>query len=102
MWNDETNGEENEIDNSRINNNKTIRSKSIKYKIKIMGSTPNNNNILDVEIVIPIKYYRSFNLPLINCSKKCVISEISKISKAGVHPPVQQVATHKQLEQRFK
>ena len=51
--------------------------------------TPNNNNILDVEAVPPLKYlsniWRAFDLLLIKCeikldlswSKECMISEIS-------------------------
>ena len=70
LWNyyrDEINDEENKIDNNnRINNNKIIRSKSFEYKTKKIGSTPNNNNILDTEVVVPLKYlskfWRSLNL----------------------------------------
>ena len=40
-------------------------------KQKIIGSTPNDNNILDVEVVVPLKYlsnfWRSLDLLLINC-----------------------------------
>ena len=79
---------ENNDDGNKINNNKTITSKSFEYKIKI-GRTPSNDNILDTEVVVPLKYLRSFgkfvNLPLISCekeldlswSKECIISEIS-------------------------
>ena len=34
--------------NNMINNNKTIASKSFENKTKIIGSTPSNNNILDM------------------------------------------------------
>ena len=58
LWNyyrDEVNDSANE--NSTYNNkkykNKAATSRSSKYKTKIMGSTPNNNNILDAEIVVP-------------------------------------------------
>ena len=47
---------ENNADNFRINNKKIITTKSFKYKTKIIGSTPNDNNILDAEIVVPLKY----------------------------------------------
>ena len=50
--NDDAN--ENNLDNNRINNNKTITSKSFEYKTKLIGSTPNNNNILDAEVVVPL------------------------------------------------
>ena len=54
-----------------MNNNKTIASKSFEYKTKIIGRTPDNNDTLDTEIVVPLKYLSNFwrflNLPLINC-----------------------------------
>ena len=31
-------------------------SESFKSKIKIIGKTPNNNNVKDVEIMVPLKY----------------------------------------------
>ena len=95
LWNyyrDEVNYsayENNDVSNFRINNNKTTTSKQ---KRKIIGSTLGNNNILDTEVVVPLKYLSSFckslNLPLINCEieldfrwrKNCVISEISRTS----------------------
>ena len=73
-----------------INNNKTITSKSFACKTKIIGSTPNNNDILGTAFIISLKYFsnfwRSLDLPLINCeielylrwTKNCVISEISR------------------------
>ena len=63
---------------------------------------PCNNNILDVEVVIPLKYlgrfWRSLDFPLSNCeieldlswSDKCIISEISRTFRAVGNPPVQQ------------
>ena len=72
--------------NNKINNNKTITGKSFEYKTKLIGSTPNNNNILDPEIVLSLTYlsnfWRSLDLSLINCqieidlpwSKECLIS----------------------------
>ena len=60
--------------NFRINSNKTTTSKYIQYNRRIIGSTPNNDNRLDVEVVVPLKYLikflRSLNLPLINCTVK--------------------------------
>ena len=44
---------ESNSDNS-INNNKTITSKYLEYKIKIIGRTP--DNLIDGEIVVPLKY----------------------------------------------
>ena len=70
-YRDEINDDENESVNNRINNNKTIRSKSFEYKTKLIGSTPSDNNILDTEVVVPLKYlsdfWRSLDWPLINC-----------------------------------
>ena len=79
--------------NNRINNNKTITSKSFEYKTKLIGSMPNNSNV-NAEVVVPLKYlsnfWRSLDLPLINCeieldlswSRYCVISEMSRTSRA--------------------
>ena len=76
FWNyyrDEINNDTNESNavNYRINNNETITSKSFQYKTKLIGSTPNDNNTLNAEVVIPLKYlnnfWRSSNLPLSNC-----------------------------------
>ena len=49
--NDDAN--ENNAANNRINNNKTITRKSFEYKTKLIGNMPNNNNILDAEVVVP-------------------------------------------------
>ena len=57
------NANENNADNYWINNNKTITSKSFKYKTKLIGSTPNDNNTLDAEVVVPLKYLSSFWRP---------------------------------------
>ena len=35
-------------------------SESFKSKIKITGKTPNNNNVKDVEIMVPLKYVSNF------------------------------------------
>ena len=76
LWNyyrDEVNDYENEIDSAYywINNNKTITSKSFVYKTKIKERTSDENNTLDTEVAVPLKYlsnfWKLFNLPLINC-----------------------------------
>ena len=76
LWNcyrDEINDSatENNAANNRMNSNKTIASKSFENKIKLIGSTPDNNNILAAEVVVLLKYFsnfwRSLDLPLINC-----------------------------------
>ena len=53
-----------------VNNRKTT-SKSFEYKAKVIGRTPDDNNTLDAEVVVPLKYLSNFwrflNLSLINC-----------------------------------
>ena len=68
---------------------------------RILGSTPNNDNILDAEVVVLLKYLthfcRSLDLPLINSvielnlrwSKSFAISEISRTFRAAGDPLVQ-------------
>ena len=108
LWNyyrDEINDDVNENDNNnRMNNSKTMTSKSSEYKTKLVERTPNINNMLDAENVIPLKclsnFWRSLDLPLINCeielnlswSDKCVISETSRTWGAVGNLTVQQVA----------
>ena len=61
----------NDAYNYRIYNNKTTTIKSFEYKTKIIGRTPNNNNISYPEVVVPLKYLSNFwrflSFPLINC-----------------------------------
>ena len=76
-------------DGNKINNNKTITSKSFKYKTKITRSTPNDNNTLNAEVAVSLKQLSNFwglvDMLLINCeieldlpwSKECLSSEIS-------------------------
>ena len=80
-WNyyrDKINDDENENDanDNRMNKSKTTASKSFENKTKIIGSTPNNNNILDAEVVIPLNYlsnfWRSLDFSLINCKIELV------------------------------
>ena len=74
------------------------------YKTKLIGSTPNNNKILDAGGFVPLKYlsnlWRYIDLSLIKCkteldlswSKKCIIFEISITTKvssnSNVNPSV--------------
>ena len=104
--------------NNRINNNKTITSKSFEFKTKLKGSTPDDNNILDAEVVVPLNYlsnfWRSLDLPLINCetevdlpwSKECIISEISLIPgvppNPDANPPVQEVPAIQKTSATFQ
>ena len=69
MLNDAAN--ENHNANNKINNNKTIRNKSFEYNTEMIGIKPDNNNTLETEVVVPLKYlsnfWRFFNLQLVNC-----------------------------------
>ena len=47
---------ENNDDNYRVNNAKTTISKYFECKIKIIGRAPINNNTLDTEVVVLLKY----------------------------------------------
>ena len=85
-YTDEVNDDTNEDHAARIKiNNK----KTFEYKTKLKGSTPNDNNTLDTEVVLPLKYlsnfWRSLDSLSTNCeikldlswSKECIMSEIS-------------------------
>ena len=71
------NANENNADNYRINN-KTITGKSFEYKKKLIWSTPNDNNTLNIDIVVPLKYLSNFwrflDLPLITCETELDLS----------------------------
>ena len=76
LWNyykDEMNGDAAEVNdaNFKINNGKVTTSRSFEYKTQITRNTPANNNILDRENVVPLKYLSNFwrylSLSLINC-----------------------------------
>ena len=116
LWNyyrDEINDEENgnNVNNNGINNDKTITSKSFECKTKIIGRTSNDNNTLDTEVVVPLKYLSNFwrfiDLSLIDCeivlhlswSKECIISDISITlripANPSANPLVQEVAAVK-------
>ena len=78
MWNyyrEEINKDVNEKNsaNNRINNNKIITGKSLNIRTISIGSMPSNNNILNAEVVVPLKYFRnvrrSLDLPLIKWKK---------------------------------
>ena len=91
-----------------IINNKLITSESFEYQPKLKGSMPNDNNTLDAEVVVPLKYLSNFwkflHLQLINCeiefdlscSEEFLISEISIISRIprnpDANPPVPEIA----------
>ena len=104
--------------NYGINSNKTTTSKSFEYKTKTIGSTSNDNNILDAEVAIPLKYlsnfWKSLDFPLIKCeieldlrwTKNCVISEISRTdrvaSNKNANPSVSEVAATATTEAKFQ
>ena len=65
LWNyykDEINDDEKENDanENMVNSNKTTTIKSFKYMTKIIGSTPNSGEILNAEVVLPLKYLSNF------------------------------------------
>ena len=95
LWNyyrGEINDDVNENVSNRINN-KTITSKSFEYMTKLIGSTPDDSNILEAEIVVPLKYWinfwRSLDLSLINCETELHFSWSKEcISKTSIIPAV--------------
>ena len=104
MWNyyrDEINDDGNEINDNgnNINYNNIITSKSFEYKTKFIGTTPNNYNILDTQVVVSVKFLinllRSLDLPLINCKIELDLSIITEASKTyGAVPNTNQVRYH--------
>ena len=98
-------------------------SESFKYKVKITGKTPDDGNMKDVEIIVPLKYlsnfWRTLKMPLINCelmltwSRDCVITYSTgegkfKITEPKVYVPVVTLSTQdnakllQQLKSGFK
>ena len=75
LWNSYRNKINDDVDkngaSNSINNNKKIISKSFEYRAKIIGRTPDDNNTLDTEAVVLLKYlskfWRFLDLPLIDC-----------------------------------
>ena len=59
-------------------NDNLADSESFKSKIKITGKTPNDNNVKDVEIIVPLKYlsnfWRTLEMPLINCEVNLILT----------------------------
>ena len=100
-------------------------SESIKSKIKITGKTPNNGNVKDVEIMVPLKYlsnfWRTLEMPLINYevdliltwSSTCVVADSNgagrfAITNTKLYVPVVTLSTQEntkllqQLKSGFK
>ena len=78
-------GNENDDNGNNINYNNIITSKSFEYKKKFIGTTPNNYNILDTQVVVSVKFLinllTSLYLPLINCKIELNLSIITEASK---------------------
>ena len=59
-------------------NNNLTHSESLKFKIKIIGNTPNDFNKKNVEIIVPLKYlsnfWRTIEMPLINCKVNLILT----------------------------
>ena len=53
-------------------------SESFKSKIKITGKTPDDDNVKDVEIMVPLKYlsnfWRTLEMSLINCEVNLILT----------------------------
>ena len=76
-------------------------SEYFKYKTSITGKAPENNDLLtNVKLLIPLKYlsnfWRSLNIPLINCeveliltwSKNCVLADMTRRNAQGDNPEI--------------
>ena len=106
-------------------NDNLADSESFKSKIKITGKTPNNNNVKNVEIMVPLKYlsnfWRTLEMPLINYevnliltwSSTCVITNSNgagtfAITDTKIYVPVVTLPTQEntkflqQLKSAFK
>ena len=106
-------------------NDNLANSESFKFKVKITGKTPNNDNKTDVEIMVPLKYlsnfWRTLEMPLINCeinliltwSSTCVITNSNRagtfaITNTKLYVPVVTLSTQEnakflqQLKSGFK
>ena len=106
-------------------NDNLAESESFKFKIKITGKTPANDNEKDVEIMVPLKYlskfWRTLEIPLINCeisliltwSSTCVITNSNgagtfEITNTKLYVPVVTLSTQEntkflqQLKSGFK
>ena len=91
-------------------NNNLADSESFKFKVKITGKTPNDDNEKNFEIMVPLKYltnfWRTLELPLINCevnliltwSPTCVITNSTgagtlELTDAKLYVPVVTLST---------
>ena len=97
---------ENNANNYRVDNSKTVTSKSFEYKAKIRGSTPDDNNTLGTNAAVPWKHLsnfsRSLDLPLINCKieldlswmKNCMIFEVLNTPEIDANPAADVPTAH--------
>ena len=106
-------------------NDNLANSESFKFKVKITGKTPNNDNEKDVEIMVPLKYlsnfWRTLEMPWINFevnviltwSSACVITNSTgvgtfEITDTNLYVPVVSLSTKEnakllqQLKSGFK
>ena len=70
-------------------NDNMADAESFKYKVKITGKTPDNENTKDVEIIVPLKHFSNFwrtlEMPLINCKVILLLSWSKDLSFQGVY-----------------
>ena len=71
------------VANYWTNSNNTTTSKSFEYNTKIIRRTPANTNTGDTEVVVPltdsINFWRSLDLPLINCEIEFYLSLLKNV-----------------------
>ena len=96
-------------------NNNLADSESFKFKVRITGKTPNDDNEKDVEIMVPLKYlsnfWRTLEMPLINCevnliltwSSTCVITNSTgvgtfEITDTKLYVPVVTLSTKQNVK----
>ena len=106
-------------------NDNLVNSESFKFRVKITGKTPDDDNEKDVVIMVPLKYlsnfWRTLEKPLINCevnliltwSSTCVITnsagaETFEITDTKLYVPIVTLSTKEnakllqQLKSGFK
>ena len=96
-------------------NNNLADSESFKFKVRITGKTPNDDNEKDVEIMVPLKYlsnfWRTLEMSLINCevnliltwSSTCVITNSTgvgtfEITDTKLYVPVVTLSTKQNVK----
>ena len=81
----DTVNENNDANDYRINNKKTITSKSFEYKKEITRKTLDDENTLEEEVAFPLKLLSNFwKIHLeFRWIKNCIISEMSRAAEEG-------------------